>query len=122
MEKVKLAQDYSDLDLSEKENLCQKRISRPNKLFTNYNYSSDESNENNNNNVNIRNDTISKHQEANKTLPVPPLPKTLIVTKSSKRNEMQSVEFDNPSSNRNLTKEPSVTYLGTAGKSNTIVL
>ncbi|XP_077272832.1 uncharacterized protein LOC143903253 [Temnothorax americanus] len=117
MEKVKLAQDYSDLDLSEKENnLRQKRISRPNKQFTNYNNSSDESNENNKNNVNVRNDTISKHQEANKTLPVPVLPKTLIVTKPSKRNEMQSVEFNNPSSNRNLIKEPSVTYLDTAGK------
>lgn len=105
---MKLAQDYSDLDISDIDISHQKRISRPKKTFRN-NYSSasdsDDSDQNNN--------TISENKK--KTLPAPPsLPKSFIANKST-NNEIISEEFY-PILNKNIIKEASDTS-DTPGKS-----
>ncbi|XP_029674810.1 uncharacterized protein LOC115242560 [Formica exsecta] len=60
IEKVKIAQDYSDLDISDVDISHQKRISRSKRMFRN-NYSSSASEDSDQNN-----NTISENQQINK--------------------------------------------------------
>ncbi|XP_071652731.1 uncharacterized protein, partial [Temnothorax longispinosus] len=83
IEKVKLAQEYSDLDISDIDISHQKRIPRQKKTSS----TSDDSDQNNN--------SISENEQVTKekSLPVPPsLPKSFIVNKPTKE-KMQSEEF-----------------------------
>ncbi|XP_071574429.1 uncharacterized protein [Temnothorax nylanderi] len=106
IDKVKLAQEYSDLDISDIDISHQKRIPRQKKTSS----TSDDSDQNNN--------SISENQQVTKekSLPVPPsLPKSFIVNKPTKE-KMQSEEFY-PNSKKNIAKEASVT----PGKGNDVL-
>lgn len=108
---MKLAQDYSDLDISDVDISRQKRIPRQKKIFgDNSSSASDDSDQNNN--------TTSENEQVNKkkTLPAPPsLPKSFIVNKPINNEIMLSEEFY-PNCNKNIIKETLVTS-DTPGKS-----
>ncbi|KYN50049.1 hypothetical protein ALC62_00076, partial [Cyphomyrmex costatus] len=109
IEKVKLAQDYSDLDISDKDISSQKRISRSKKVFRIESSSSSDNDQNNN--ISDESEQVNKKKALGAP---PPLPKSFITNKSTNET-MQRQEIHTNNANKNMTTEASVT-LHTPGK------